>query len=184
MRAVIDASVGIPIIHEQDVSRAVTGWVARWVAAGSGLVVPAHFWLEVVNSLAHRHRYRGDAILEAVAELRALEIETIELDEAALVLVLDVTERHGLSAYDAQYLALALQLGLPLVTIDRRLAAAAGARAIDPLEGRRVSETAAPYATPRTPTWPDYAGAASYFASLRARVAGSAAKPGAGSMPQ
>lgn len=171
MRAVIDASVGIPFVHEQDVSRAIAGWVGRWLAAGSGLVVPTHFWLEVVNSLARRHLYRGESILEAIAELRALEIETIELDEAALVLVLDVTERHGLSAYDAQYLALAIQLDAPLVTIDRRLATATGPRAIDPLDGRRVSEPAAPYAGGGTATWPDYAGAASYLASIRTRAA-------------
>jgi predicted nucleic acid-binding protein len=36
--------------------------------------------------------------------------------------------RHNLTAYDALYVALAEMLDAPLVTLDRRLAAAAGAR--------------------------------------------------------
>lgn len=35
--------------------------------------------------------------------------------------------RHTITAYDASYVALAMQLGIPLMTADRRLAAAAGA---------------------------------------------------------
>lgn len=176
MKAVIDASVGLPLVHGQDVSLGVGRWLGRWIAAGSGLVVPAHFWLEIVNSLARRHRYRGEAILEAVAELRMLDLETIELDEAALVLVIDATERHVLSAYDAQYLALAMQLDIPLVTLDRSLAFAAGPRALDPLADAGVAEAGAPYGRREgsRASWPDYAGAASYLASIRARQAGTA----------
>jgi predicted nucleic acid-binding protein len=46
---------------------------------------------------------------------------------AALVLALD----HGVSLYDAAYLWLAKSLSLPLLTIDRTLARAAGAAAVE-----------------------------------------------------
>lgn len=36
-----------------------------------------------------------------------------------------LAEAHGLRAYDAVYLALALEQSLPLATLDRKLAAAA-----------------------------------------------------------
>ncbi len=171
MKAVLDASVGISYVHREDVSPVVRRWFGRWVAAGSTLVVPSHFWLEVVNSLARRHGYEGVSIIEAIHELRGLPIETVALDEAALLLVIDATERHGLSAYDGQYLALAEQLDLPLVTFDRRLSAAAGHRAIDPVGASpRLSETAAPYGSPARVTWPDYAGAAAYLGALRAEL--------------
>ncbi len=171
MKALLDASVAIPYVHSEDVSPAVRRWLVRWMAAGSTLIVPHHFWLEVVNSLARRHRHEGVSILEAVHELRRLPIETVELDEPAIVLVIDATERYGLTAYDAQYVALAEQLDVPLVTLDRRLAAAAGSRTIDPigpLPG--FSKTRAPSGSPARVTWPDYAGAASYLASLRAEL--------------
>jgi len=38
--------------------------------------------------------------------------------------VLDVAAKHGLSAYDAQFVVTAIQLEVPLVTFDARLAAA------------------------------------------------------------
>lgn len=172
MRAIIDASVGVPYVHQQDVSRPVRRWLTRWVAVGGSLVAPAHFWLEVVNALARRHRYPGAAILEAIHRMSELPITSVQLDESGLILVIDATERHLLSAYDAQYLALSQQLDLPLVTLDRRLADAAGLRAIDPMaDGARLSESRASYGDERRVTWPDYAEAASYLARLRADVA-------------
>lgn len=178
MKALLDASVAIPYVHPEDVSPAIRRWLVRWIAAGSTLVVPGHFWLEVVNSLARRHGHEGVSVLEAVHELRQLPIETVELDEPAIVLVIDATERHGLTAYDAQYIALAEQLDVPLVTLDRRLAAAAGSRAIDPIGSLpRLSEAAAPYGSPNRVTWPNYAGAASYLASLRARLRKAESRP-------
>ena len=171
MKALLDASVAIPYVHAEDVSPAVCRWLGRWMAGGSTLVVPRHFWLEVVNSLGQRHRYEGVSILEAVHELRQLPIESVELDDPGIVLVIDATERYALSAYDAQYVALAQQLDLPLVTLDRRLAAAAGSRAIDPIESSpSLSETRVPYGSALRVTWPDYAGAASYLASMRAEL--------------
>ncbi len=175
MRVVVDASVAIPCVHPEDTSTQVRRWIARGTTAGSLYLVPAHFWLEIVNALARRHRYSGDAVLEAVVELGQLGFETVDLDEAALVLVIDAVERHGLSAYDAQYLALSRQLDIPLATLDPRLASAAsmkpGPGAIDPLAPLGISEPRARYGEPRQPTWPNYAGAASYLASIRGRAA-------------
>jgi predicted nucleic acid-binding protein len=51
---------------------------------------------------------------------------------------LTLAARRALSAYDASYLALALQLALPLATADQRLAAAArieGVAVLGPLAG-------------------------------------------------
>lgn len=180
MRAVLDASVAVSYVRPEIASSAVRRWLGRWLLSGGSLVVPHHFWLEVINALARRHRWSGASILEALRELRELSVESVELDEAAHILVVDAAERYGLSAYDAQYVALAEQLDLPLVTFDRPLAAAAGSRWIDPVESsHRLSETPAPYGSPPRVTWPDYSGAASYLASLRANLKRAEAKRGA-----
>jgi predicted nucleic acid-binding protein len=72
MKAVLDASVAISWVHPEDVSVLIRGWLIRWTASGGAFVVPRHFWLEVVNSLAVKHRYRGAMVLEAIHELRHL----------------------------------------------------------------------------------------------------------------
>jgi predicted nucleic acid-binding protein len=56
---------------------------------------------------------------------RAL-VDDLEVDPLA---VLDAAFAHGLSAYDAEFVALAESLGIPLVTDDRRVLAACPNRA-------------------------------------------------------
>ena len=57
--------------------------------------------------------------------LTAFDDSRITLHEPEPALVFDTATRHGLSAYDAAYLVLAAALQAPLITFDRRLAAAA-----------------------------------------------------------
>jgi predicted nucleic acid-binding protein len=167
--AVLDASVGVSLVRPEESSSVVRRWLAAWLAAGNRLVVPSHFWLEIVNALARRHRWSGAAILEVIRELRELAIESVPPDDADVVLVIDAAERHGLSAYDARYLVLAERLDVGLVTLDRALAVAAGVRWLDPLSStHRLSEPRHTYGKARPVTWPRYAGASRYLAELRA----------------
>jgi predicted nucleic acid-binding protein len=66
---------------------------------------------------------RGRAALADLADLRLLRYP----HDILLPRIWDL--RHNLSAYDAAYVALAEALEAPLITRDRRLAAAAGHRA-------------------------------------------------------
>jgi predicted nucleic acid-binding protein len=70
-----------------------------------------------------RHPERRAAFREALALRTRLAIDLLPVapDE-----VVPLAEATGLSAYDASYLWLARRLGAGLVTLDRRLAAAAG----------------------------------------------------------
>jgi hypothetical protein len=81
----------------------------------------------------------------------------------------DLVERHRLIAYDAAYLALALQLDAQLLTLDLRLAAAAGPRAIPIEDGHYLAEQGRTYE--HDVTWPDYRGASAFLAKLRADAA-------------
>jgi predicted nucleic acid-binding protein len=59
-----------------------------------------------------------DQFVAALGEL-SLDLEPVGFDELPAL-----AERHGLSCYDAAYLWLALAHRAPLVTFDRKLAAA------------------------------------------------------------
>ncbi len=168
---VIDASVVIAIARMEPDGPRAAALIDRSTHQGVRTVVPAHFWLEVTNVLMRRHRWDGAAVFEATREIDAMALETIELDRPTLLLAVDLSERHGLSSYDAMYLALAELVDGSLLTLDERLQAAAGTRAID-LSGHRLSEVASPYE--HSVTWPNYKGASTYLARLRveARAAG------------
>jgi predicted nucleic acid-binding protein len=168
---VVDASVGIPLVHLEPGRDAIRAAVGEWRARGRTLIVPGLFWLEVLNALSRRHGYPGVAVVEALYELEELGLATVEPDRAMRLVVIDLVERHGLTSFDALYLAVAEQWGARLATSDRALAAAAGSRAI-PLgaaaAGHRLAEEGAPDG--RQPSWPQWAGSRMYLAQLRARA--------------
>ncbi|MEX0625433.1 MAG: type II toxin-antitoxin system VapC family toxin [Chloroflexota bacterium] len=167
---VVDASVAVAItVQEAGHDRAVTILRERR-AAGSKLLVPAFFWLEVANVLVRRYRQRPGVVLEAIVDLENLGLESIALDRPQLLLTIDAMERGGLSAYDAAYLALAESANAQLTTADRRLAAAAGSRALPIGGGRTIKEAREPYPE----SWAAWPGAAAYLKQLRAQVVGQA----------
>ena len=162
---VIDASVAVARIRNEPAHDAIDRVLGNHRGA---LLVPAFFWLEVVNVLSRRYRHPGAEILEALRDLDDLGIESIEVDGPARLAVIDLAERFGLSAYDAAYLALAESADAQLMTLDRALAAAAGERALLIGPHGRISELPEPYE--REPTWASWRGAASYLAELRRRA--------------
>lgn len=167
---VIDASVAIGLVRSEATSAEASTALARHRSAGGRLLAPSVMWLEVLNSLGRRHRLPPAAIMEDLAELDAIGIETIELDRPMLLLALDAVARHGLTAYDAAYLALADASDAQLLTADGLLAAAAGDRAILLGGGGAepgIRETIAVY---RLPGWASWPGAAAYLHELRSRL--------------
>lgn len=102
-------------------------------------IVPAIWGLEVANVLARAERQRtitAEHMSEFIARLAALDIETdVETSRRALGATLYLARQHGLSAYDAAYLELALRRRLPLATLDvdlRQAAADAGCTVVAP----------------------------------------------------
>ena len=172
---VLDASVAIPIVWREDVSALVRRNLDRWINDGVSFVVPSHFWTEVVNSLTKRHRRSGAEVIEALFELDALTITSVEVDRPLLLAGLDLVERFGLTIHDAVYLALARSIGARLATFDGALIAAGGADIVDLWEradldphGHRIGEERTPYGVAERPvTWPSWPGAGAYLGTLR-----------------
>lgn len=172
---VLDASVCIPLVLDEAGSLRWRSLIARWQGEGHRLLVPSHFWLEVPNALLRRHHYTGGNVLEGLHILDGIVTETVEVGRATLLLAIDRAERFGLTLYDATYLALAETMDAELATADEALRRAAVDRLADREPPRRLSEAPASY-TSHPVTWPEYSGAASYLASLRAALRVGAAR--------
>jgi len=169
---VIDASVALARVRREPGWQDIDRMLRAWRTKGLVLCVPNHFWLEISNALIRGHRMPAAAVLEVVHHLDELGLETVELDRPLLVLALDLAERHGLTMYDAAYLAIAESLGSRLFSADLELVASAGSRGLSPsgMSDHRLSETLSEYRVERRSTWPDYSGASAYLARLRAEA--------------
>ncbi|MBV8494526.1 MAG: type II toxin-antitoxin system VapC family toxin [Alphaproteobacteria bacterium] len=102
---------------------------ARLFGAGETLHAPHLLDVEVaqvIRRIAARGEIDGARGRIAIADLLDFPLYRYP-HEPLLVRVWDL--RNNLSAYDAVYVALAEELGVPLITRDRRLAGAAGHRA-------------------------------------------------------
>lgn len=137
-RFVLDASVAVSWCFEDQqtaFSEAVLGALRRDAAP----VVPPLWMYEVVNVLALAQR-KGVIDKATVATFwnkvsRAAAIVENANDTAHKII--ELSQQHGLTAYDAAYLELALREGLPLATLDKELekaARSAGALLFKPKE--------------------------------------------------
>jgi predicted nucleic acid-binding protein len=89
---------------------------------GLWIVVPSLLFLEVVNVAGRKWDWPGDALLELAGALERLELEVAEPELPSVAGWVG----RGLTAYDAVYVALAEERGIPLVTDDRTVLGIAG----------------------------------------------------------
>jgi predicted nucleic acid-binding protein len=99
------------------------------IVARTGAAVPNLWRLEVANAMLMAvRRGRIDAAYRdaSLADLARLAIAVDpETDEQAWSATLQLSDRFGLTVYDAAYLELARRRRLPLATLDRALQEAA-----------------------------------------------------------
>ena len=164
---VVDSSAAVAPLRDEPTAPEVSRILRTAGATSTRRLVPRFFWLEVVNVLARRHRYSSEELMRALAILDELGLETVDQGRPELLLVVDLVERHRLTAYDATYLALAQTADARLLTADRRLAEAAGDRAILVGGGNTIAEEPVEYAEPSWISWPS---AAAYLEAARERV--------------
>ncbi len=123
---VVDASAMIEALLRTPAAAAVD---ARLFEPGETLHAPHLLDVEVAQVI-RRYVANGDIAAdrgrEALEDLADLRLRRYPHD---LLLPRIWELRHNLTAYDAAYVALAEALDAPLLTRDRRLAAAAGVRA-------------------------------------------------------
>ena len=134
---VLGASVALAWSFKDEVSPYATFIVRS--ARSARAVAPVIWPLEVNNALISA--VRRERIDELVANRIRDTLDRLPVDIDSEIAVASLGQRilrlgieHGLSAYDASYLELAMRRGLPLATQDERLLRAAGAAGIEILQ--------------------------------------------------
>ncbi len=113
---VVDASIIAAIAFQE--TRALE---AEAILEGADLAAPPLLGFELANvarNKALRDPHLLETIREGLLEALRLEIQSIEVDQLA---VLELALGTGLTTYDARYLHLARTLDFPLVTFDQQL---------------------------------------------------------------
>jgi predicted nucleic acid-binding protein len=92
----------------------------------SSVVVPAIWWYEIRNTLLlneRRNRISPEDSIQFLSDLSGFEIELRPVENSQSTI--ELARQQRLSVYDAAYLALAVDLNLPIATLDEALQSAA-----------------------------------------------------------
>jgi predicted nucleic acid-binding protein len=125
MRIVLDANVVAALIIPLPYSDQAAHWMMDWQETETELLAPTLLEYEMVTVL-HKaivaDMITADEAADAIKSLLTLNIETIPPTRSLHDSALQWSEQLNQNvAYDAQYLALAEQLGAEFWTADRRL---------------------------------------------------------------
>lgn len=128
---IVDTSIVVQFLV-QDTHTGLVKHLFQTLTQDDELIVPEFCILECTNVLWKYVRFHGVALTTAeslVEDLTGLPLTTYAItDYLKRALVIGVT--HQLAVYDSVYIALAEQLGYPLITDDARQATAASAEGV------------------------------------------------------
>lgn len=119
---VLDASVWISSIRGDEVHhQASRRWWATWRDTGIPVIVPAHFLAEVAGTIARALDSEFDGIAAMRDVLNEPLITPAPLTNTIAEAAARAAARCRVRAGDALYVALAEELGVPLITWDDQL---------------------------------------------------------------
>ena len=133
-RFVLDASVVLTWCFPDEASEKAIEISERFASGDRAVVAP--FWrLEVLNAILtgeKRNRLTRDLTSAFLEDLNRLPVDHDEESNsvAAFASTHELCRRHGLTAYDAAYLEIAIRHKIGLATLDRELIRAAAAERI------------------------------------------------------
>lgn len=122
---VIDASITLSWLLPDEASAASMAVRNHDLASAEAVWVPAHWWLEVCNSLwmaERRKRLNAAGVTQAANLILKLPVSTDpDTGDRAGRETLTLARQHGLSVYGAAYLELVLRRGAVLASLDAQL---------------------------------------------------------------
>jgi predicted nucleic acid-binding protein len=129
---VVDSSAALAWVLPGEATAATDALLAT--IGDTGAVVPGLWPLEVANVLWSSERRGRITLAERMQSLGILAELPIQIDDRTAALAFGPTSAlaagRDLTIYDACYLELALRLGLPLASLDKRLCQAARAAGV------------------------------------------------------
>lgn len=128
----LDTSVLLRFLvrHPDAEQAAADDLLESWLRGDVDLVLLDLSVYECVNVLVRRIRMEEDEVVAVVRRLFSLGFTMHHVGELLAAGAARLAATTTLSGYDAAFVALADELRAPLITADRRLAAAAGDRAV------------------------------------------------------
>lgn len=118
---VLDASVVLKWFYEEEASEIAREYQHRHLR-GETVHAPDLVLYEMANSLSCKPGVRPEYIDEALDLLQRTAIMIHWPSYAGIKESAVIASRLGITVYDAAYLALSRELGVPLVTADKKLA--------------------------------------------------------------
>ena len=127
LQCVVDASVATKLFLEEPGSEEAQALFERILADPAGkLLVPDLFFAECASTMwkrVRREAYPEEAARSHLAALKSLPLVSTPTRDLA-TRAFEIACAHGITAYDACYVALSEAAGVPLLTADGQLAAA------------------------------------------------------------
>ena len=115
---VVDASAIAAVVFDEPEAAPLVA------AVHGGLLAPSLIRYELANVCATKLRREPGAAQRTLSRYRLLQDLDLRTVESDWDLLPELASRWRLTGYDAAYLQVALQAGLPLLTLDARLAKA------------------------------------------------------------
>ncbi len=128
----MDTSAIIAIIVDEPEKAAVEAYTAD-----SNLVAPASVHWEIGNALSAMFKRGRIGLAQARLAIASYEQMRVQFTDVDLEKALELSERMNIYAYDAYILVCASDLGLPLLTLDNRMAIVASQIGVRTLEVER-----------------------------------------------
>ena|SRR3989344_2537530 len=119
-KKVADASVIVKLFVHEEHSDIAIDLLQKHSKGEVLLIVPELLFLEVLNALRYKHQDK-EALVKVNKQLWELQFRVERLNSFLLAQASAIALEKNLSIYDAVYVALAQNFGVPLITADKAL---------------------------------------------------------------
>jgi predicted nucleic acid-binding protein len=118
---VADASVIIKWFINEDFSKQALRLKASHVALETKIIVPTLAKYEILNALKYSNKFGTNELLRIPQDLQGYQFLEILLDEKYGETAMKLASEHGITIYDASYIAIGQLRELDVFTADEKL---------------------------------------------------------------